>query len=131
MREFLPSHAKIAGNSVNPVKVTPVNTASFINLSKVERNRAASFQTLTNKELENILSAQTKVGRSSFPSDRVKTGKIPKLKTSKNGEVILFNAGASCKEQKITESWQPFFEIQTIGLEQDGPLLKKEALWKR
>ena len=131
MREHLPSHAKITWNSVIHAKVAPDCIVSSTNSSKVEQNRMASFQSLTNKELENILSAQSKIDKSRFPCDPVKTGKLPTLKTSKNGEVILFNAGASCKEQKITESRQPFFEIQTIGLEQDGPLLKKEALWKR
>ena len=34
----------------------------------------------------------------------------------------------------IDETNQPkclLFEIQTIGLERDGPLLKKEVLWKK
>lgn len=37
---------------------------------------------------------------------------------------------ALCLDQRRTES-QLLFEIQIIGLEQDGPLLSKEVTWKK
>jgi hypothetical protein len=45
--------------------------------------------------------------------------------------IISSNAVALCKEQERTKNFRIFFGIQTIGLEQDGPLLKKEAQWKK
>ena len=73
----------------------------------------------------------SKIDRNRF-NGPVKTSR-PSLSSPSGSRTMLniFCACASCLDQKRTEITCLLFDIQTIGIKQEGPLLTKEALWKR
>jgi hypothetical protein len=119
------------------------NITTFLSLSSEE---IVWESRLMNKVSESVIgqllwAGQTKVVRSSLPSSRLSKLDRPlnhikpckffsKYSPAQRAVLIsLYLWQLFCKEQ--TKIRDELFEIQIIGLEQDVPLLTKEALWKK
>lgn len=106
-------HSKVAPNSMGTVAFSyPCHSSQLTlppYLSKVDKNRAATFRALPNKELEN-----------NPLSHYVKSDLFSDWSLASVVGVVCSDSGAFCKEQEKQKA--QLFDIQIIGLEQEGPL---------